>query len=38
MSHPLHAAFAKWRDRKRPIDLHHDEDGLPILADTLATA
>lgn len=38
MSHPLHAAFAKGRDRKPPIDRRHDEDGLPILADTLATA
>ncbi len=38
MSHPLHAAFAGWHDDKHQIDLRRAEDGLTILAYTLAAA
>lgn len=38
MSHPLHATFAGWRDDKHQIDLRRAEDGLTILAYTLAAA
>ena len=38
MNHPLHAAFAKWHDRKRQIDLRRDEDGLTMLAYALGAA
>ena len=35
---PLHAAFAKWHDHKRQIDLRRDEDGLTMLAYALGAA